>query len=296
LSLESLGPGWLDRIERKLNGYITPNADAPLSLIDAMRYSVLGGGKRMRALWVYAAGSAFGAPLEHLDASAAAVEIIHAYSLVHDDLPAMDNDTLRRGKPTCHVQFGEAAAILAGDALQALAFEVLLEHTPDAMPAATRVELARVLARACGASGMAGGQAIDLAAMGAALNERQLAAMHGLKTGALISAAVGMGARAAGVQDPAMLRSLDAYARAAGLAFQIHDDVLDVEGDLNLLGKSIGKDARSAKPTYPSALGLDAAKALAQAECTRALQQLETLGIQRTELHALARYCVNRRS
>lgn len=283
------------RIEAKLDLYIGPNALAPLSLIDAMRYSVLGGGKRIRALWVYAAGTGFGAELAQLDAAAAAVEIIHAYSLVHDDLPAMDNDSIRRGKPTCHVQFGEAEAILAGDALQALAFEVLVQYTPASVSASAQLEMVRTLANACGASGMAGGQAIDLAAVGARLDQHQLAAMHGLKTGALIAAAVRLGALAAGVGDAKVLAALDHYARAAGLAFQIHDDVLDVEGSALELGKTAGKDQAAAKPTYPLILGLAEAKSLAQAQCDQALSALQSLPAAQPALAELARLCVARR-
>jgi len=283
------------RIEVKLDLYIGPNSFAPLSLIDAMRYSVLGGGKRMRALWVYAAGLGFGARLEELDGAAAAVEIIHAYSLVHDDLPAMDNDLVRRGKPTCHVAFGEAAAILAGDALQALAFEVLVEYTPASVPCTQRLEMLRTLSRACGASGMAGGQAIDLAAVGAQLEESQLAAMHALKTGALIAASVRMGALAAGMQDSATLQALDCYARASGLAFQIHDDLLDVEGSSDELGKTVGKDRAQNKPTYPLILGFEQARMLAQAECQRALAALAPLKAL-PALESLARYCIARRA
>lgn len=288
-------PDLLKRIEARLDFYIGPNALAPLSLIDAMRYSVLGGGKRIRARWVYAAGCGFGAPLRALDAAAAAVEIIHAYSLVHDDLPAMDDDSLRRGKPSCHIQFGEAAAILAGDALQALAFEVLVEHTPDSVAASARLEMVRTLASACGASGMAGGQALDLASVGAALDDKQLAAMHGLKTGALIAASVRLGALAAGVTDASILLALDHYARAAGLAFQIHDDVLDVEGCTEELGKSVGKDQAQGKATYPQIVGLEQSKLMAKAQCDHALAALDQLPVDLPALRALARYCVSRR-
>ena len=202
---------------------------APLELHRAMHYAVLGGGKRLRPLLVYATAAAFGAPPAPLDAVAAAVEIIHAYSLVHDDLPAMDDDSLRRGRPTCHVAFGEAMAILAGDALQALAFDVLASDATLAVDAATRLDMLRVLAAACGSHGMAGGQAFDLAATGSMLSATELERMHVHKTGALIRASVRLGALAAGMWDASTLDALDRYGHAVGLAFQIRDDLLDIE-------------------------------------------------------------------
>jgi farnesyl diphosphate synthase len=225
-----------------------------------MRHAVLGGGKRVRPLLAYAAGELAGADPGGVDAVAAAVEIIHAYSLVHDDLPCMDNDTLRRGKPTCHVAFGEATALLAGDTLQALAFEVLARGGLADTAAAVAL-----LAAASGASGMAGGQALDLDAVGASLDLDALEAMHRRKTGALICAAVALGARCGNALDPESHAALDRYARAAGLAFQVVDDVLDVEGSASTLGKTAGKDAAQGKPTFVSLLGLAAAKARAEA-------------------------------
>ncbi|MGH8163922.1 MAG: farnesyl diphosphate synthase, partial [Rhodanobacteraceae bacterium] len=235
-----------------------PREDSePRELVRAMRYAVLGG-KRLRPLLVYATGAALGAEEYVLDAPACAVELIHAYSLVHDDLPAMDDDDLRRGRPTCHVVFGEAAAILAGDAMQALAFEIIAADRTPSIEAATRVEMVRVLSAACGAQGMAGGQAFDLAAVGKTLDLGELERMHVHKTGALIRASVRLGALAAGCGDAATIDALDRYGHAVGLAFQVRDDILDVEGHADVIGKTSGKDAAAAKPTFPSVLGMDA--------------------------------------
>jgi len=232
-------------------------SDAP-RLVEAMRYATLGGGKRVRALLAYAAGEFAGATPADVDAAAAAVELIHAYSLVHDDLPSMDDDTMRRGRPTCHVAFGEATALLAGDALQSRAFEVLAgARLRDAAGACL------LLARASGAAGMAAGQAIDLDATGQALDERGLATMHRLKTGALIAAAVRLGAASGPALASDDERALDAYAASAGLAFQVIDDVLDVSATSAALGKTAGKDAARSKPTYVSLLGVEAARAKA---------------------------------
>ena len=247
------------RVEHALDRALPPaEADAG-RLVEAMRYATLGGGKRIRALLAYAAGEFAGADPAAVDAPAAAVEMIHAYSLVHDDLPSMDDDTMRRGRPTCHVAFGEATALLAGDALQAQAFEVLgAARLRDAAAACA------MLARAAGALGMAGGQAIDLDATGRAMDEAALETMHRLKTGALIRAAVRLGALAGPALPAGAERALDAYAAAAGLAFQVVDDVLDVEGTTTALGKTAGKDAAQRKPTYVSLLGVDAARAKAR--------------------------------
>ncbi len=233
-------------------------ADPPTQLHHAMRYAVLGGGKRLRPLLVYAAGAAVGSSGKALDAPACAVELIHAYSLVHDDLPAMDDDTLRRGHPTCHVVFGEAMAVLAGDALQALAFETLARDA--SCPPDIRVRMLGMLGTACGSTGMAGGQALDLAAIGAHLDISGLECMHARKTGALIRASVQLGALAGGCQDAGVLDKLERYAAALGLAFQIRDDMLDVEGSTTDLGKTAGKDAAQAKPTFPSILGMQASR------------------------------------
>jgi farnesyl diphosphate synthase len=244
------------RVATVLDRLLPPVAEAPAALHEAMRYAVLGGGKRVRALLAYAAGELRDADPANVDRAAAAVELIHAYSLVHDDLPCMDDDILRRGKPTCHVAFGEAPALLAGDALQSLAFEIVADAATDA--ARDQVLL---LAQASGSRGMAGGQAIDLANVGRTPDLPELERMHRLKTGALIRAAVRMGAVAGWPLTVAENGALDDYAAAVGLAFQVVDDVLDVEGTAQTLGKTAGKDAAQNKPTYVSLLGLDAARA-----------------------------------
>lgn len=291
----------LARVERALNEWMP--AQAPAGLGEVMRYAVQGGGKRLRPLLALAACEAVeGAPQAALRA-ACAVELIHAYSLVHDDMPCMDNDVLRRGKPTAHVQFGQAQALLAGDALQALAFEILTPEPSAAtsadMPAAMQAALCRLLARAAGADGMAGGQAIDLASVGLPLTEPELRAMHRRKTGALLLASVRMGAACAARPLPAAaLQALDAYGQALGLAFQVVDDVLDVTADSALLGKTAGKDAAAGKPTYVSLLGLEAARQLAAdllTQAENALNALQASGLAHTQpLHALARQVVQR--
>lgn len=291
----------LARVEQALNEW-TP-AQAPAGLGEVMRYAVQGGGKRLRPLLALAACEAVeGAPQAALRA-ACAVELIHAYSLVHDDMPCMDNDVLRRGKPTVHVRFGQAQALLAGDALQALAFEILTPEPSAAtsadMPAAMQAALCRLLARAAGADGMAGGQAIDLASVGLPLTEPELRAMHRRKTGALLLASVRMGAACAAHPLPAAaLQALDAYGQALGLAFQVVDDVLDVTADSALLGKTAGKDAAAGKPTYVSLLGLEAARQLAAdllTQAENALNALQASGLAHTQpLHALARQVVQR--
>ena len=291
----------LARVEQALDEW-TP-AQAPAGLGEVMRYAVQGGGKRLRPLLALAACEAVeGAPQAALRA-ACAVELIHAYSLVHDDMPCMDNDVLRRGKPTVHVRFGQAQALLAGDALQALAFEILTPEPSAAtsadMPAAMQAALCRLLARAAGADGMAGGQAIDLASVGLPLTEPELRAMHRRKTGALLLASVRMGAACAARPLPAAaLQALDTYGQALGLAFQVVDDVLDVTADSALLGKTAGKDAAAGKPTYVSLLGLEAARQLAAdllTQAENALNALQASGLARVQpLHALARQVVQR--
>ena len=266
----------------------------PLELHRAMRYAVLGGGKRLRPMLVYAAGAVFGAAPEKLDAVAAAVEIIHAYSLVHDDLPAMDDDSLRRGLPTCHVMFGEAMAILAGDALLALAFEVLANDPLLDVDAATRLDMLRTLGAACGSHGMAGGQAFDLAAVGMAIDAVDLERMHVYKTGALIRASVRLGARAAGCSDAATLAALETYGHSIGLAFQIRDDLLDIEAGTGQLGKTAGKDAAANKPTYPTILGVATSRDRLAALTRAALVAIEPLGAAATPLRELARFVAER--
>ena len=266
-------PVWSGERQRRIEDVLEralPRGDAsPARLHEAMRYAVLGGGKRMRPLLAYAAGEFADANPANVDAAAAAVELIHAYSLVHDDLPCMDNDTLRRGKPTCHVEFGEATALLAGDALQALAFALLGESSMRASGAACAT-----LAVAAGAPGMAGGQAIDLASSGTTLSLPELSTMHRMKTGALIRAAVHLGAACGRPLAREESAALDVYAAAAGLAFQVVDDVLDVEGSAAALGKTAGKDAAQQKPTYVSLLGLAEAKRHADALRAQALAAL----------------------
>nr|WP_246058806.1 farnesyl diphosphate synthase [Luteibacter pinisoli] len=265
----------------------------PIELHRAMRYAVLGGGKRLRPLLVYAAGHALGTDGPILDAPASAVEIIHAYSLVHDDLPAMDDDDMRRGRPTCHIVFGEAMAILAGDALQALAFEILAE-SPAGDDATQRIAMLRTLGAACGAEGMAGGQAFDLSAVGRKLTLEELERMHAYKTGALIRASVRLGALAAGCHDDALLARLDRYGHAVGLAFQVRDDILDIEGESAVIGKTAGKDAAADKPTFPSIIGLDASRARLTALVDEALEAIAPLGERGEWLADLARYSAAR--
>jgi farnesyl diphosphate synthase len=281
------------RADEALTRSLPPEDSPPVELHRAMRYAVLGGGKRLRPLLVYAAGHAFGEAGSRLDAPACAVELIHAYSLVHDDLPAMDDDALRRGRPTCHIVFGEAMAILAGDALQALAFE-LLAHDVDQGVSPTRcVEMLRVLGRACGAEGMAGGQALDLAAVGRRLSLDELENMHACKTGALIRASVRLGVLASEASDDA-LEALDRYAHAVGLAFQVRDDILDVEGESSVIGKTAGKDAAADKPTFPSIIGMDASREHLARLTADALDAIAPLGKRGALLEELARYAAAR--
>jgi farnesyl diphosphate synthase len=289
-----LGPdlqALIARADQALSRALPAEDLSPAELHRAMRYAVLGGGKRLRPLLVYATGHALGEDGPALDAPACAVELIHAYSLVHDDLPAMDDDDMRRGRPTCHVVFGEAMAILAGDALQALAFE-LLAH--DGHAAAGRaLDMLRTLGRACGAEGMAGGQALDLGAVGRKLGLAELEHMHACKTGALIRASVRLGALAAGADDDA-LDALDRYARAVGLAFQVRDDILDVEGESAVIGKTAGKDAAADKPTFPSIIGLEASRARLEELTADALAAIAPLGGRGALLERLALYAARR--
>ena len=284
------------RIERVLERALSLPEAGSARLREAMRYSVLGAGKRLRPTLVYLTGEALGAPLTQLDAPAAAVELIHVYSLVHDDLPAMDDDDLRRGRPTCHRAYDEATAILVGDALQALAFAVLANEPLAATSAPLRLEMIRVLARATGTSGMAGGQAVDLDAVGRTLAVGAVEDMHRRKTGALIQASVLLGALAAGVAGGAELAGLERFGAEIGLAFQIQDDILDVEGDPALLGKSTGADAAHSKPTYPSTVGLERARVRARELRDSAIAALAPLGGRSTALVLLANVMVNRAS
>lgn len=265
-------------------------------LADAMRYAVLNGGKRLRPLLAYASAGALGAAPVQADIPAAAIELIHAYSLIHDDLPAMDDDVLRRGLPTCHVAFDEATAILAGDALQALAFELLATSRELACGDRIRLQMLAELARASGQQGMVGGQAIDIAAAGSRLDEAGLGHMHRLKTGALITASVLLGALSSNVATPVQLEILRRFAGLAGLAFQIRDDILDVVATTAVSGKQQGKDARLNKPTYTSLLGLDGARLRLQDTLEQALATLDELDGATDTLVALTRYIVERES
>jgi farnesyl diphosphate synthase len=281
----------LARVEQALSQWVVD--DAPAGLGEAMRYAVLDGGKRLRPLLVLAASEAVGGHAEAALRAACAVELIHAYSLVHDDMPCMDDDVLRRGKPTVHVKFGQAQALLAGDALQALAFELLVPE-PSTIPDRVQAELCRLLAKAAGHAGMAGGQAIDLASVGVALGEHELREMHRRKTGALLEGSVMMGA-ACGEPSGSAQRALRAYGAAVGLAFQVVDDILDVTADSATLGKTAGKDAHHNKPTYVSVLGLERSRAYARELRDEALRALQASGLADTRaLHALAVMVVDR--
>ena len=281
------------RIEQALVQVLDGADAAAARLHAAMCYSVLNGGKRLRPLLVYVTGEALGARTADLDAPATAVELIHAYSLIHDDLPAMDDDDLRRGRPTCHKAFDEGTAILAGDALQALAFGAL--GAPDnGLGDSTRVRMLAVLADAIGTGGMAGGQAMDLEAAGRPIDAARIEQMHRLKTGALIRASVELGALAAPGVEAARYTALRCYGEEIGLAFQIQDDILDVTGDTAVLGKRAGADAALGKPNYPSIFGLARARQLALEHRDRALAALTGLGDASQPLSALAHYVVDR--
>ncbi|MEB0041930.1 MULTISPECIES: farnesyl diphosphate synthase [unclassified Pseudomonas] len=284
------------RVNAALDGLFQAPSPELTRLYAAMRYSVMNGGKRVRPLLAYAACEALGSPSALADGAACAVELIHAYSLVHDDLPAMDDDDLRRGQPTTHKAFDEACAILAGDGLQSLAFSVLLDSTLTPQDADTRLNMVQVLAHAAGPAGMVGGQAIDLGSVGLKLDQAALAFMHRHKTGALIEASVTLGALASGRAEASELNALQTYARAVGLAFQVQDDILDVESDTATLGKRQGADIARDKPTYPALLGLVAAKSYALELRDQALHALRPFDAAAEPLRELARYIVDRRS
>jgi farnesyl diphosphate synthase len=293
-SFDAWVKGVLARTEIALDAILPPADCAPTRLHDAMRYTVMGGGKRVRPMLCHAAGEALGAAPEQVDAAACALELIHVYSLVHDDMPAMDNDDMRRGKPTVHVQYDEATALLVGDALQSQAFIALGRPTLDA---ARQAALMRELAYASGSLGMAGGQAIDLESVGRALTRPELETMHRMKTGALLRAAVRMGAlcgTVGGVLEADVDAALDAYARATGLAFQVVDDILDVTSDSATLGKTAGKDAAHDKPTYVSIMGLDASRKLAAQLRRDAHAALTPLGERGARLAQIADLIVER--
>ena len=285
-----------NRVERTLEQWLPSEDTLPHKLHRAMRYAVLDGGKRVRPVLVYASGQALGVDPDRLDGPACALELIHAYSLVHDDLPAMDDDDLRRGKPTCHKRFDEATAILTGDALQTLAFKVLCQDQAMQSNPAIRLQMIDNLALASGSRGMAGGQAIDLDSVGKAISLIELENMHIHKTGALILASVRMGYLAKGSATQEEISALNHYAKRIGLAFQVKDDILDIEGDTETLGKTQGKDQDNDKPTYPSLMGLDGARNLLNQLHQEAVDSLSIFDDRANQLRWIADYIVHRHS
>lgn len=296
MSLTTLLHTYQARTEQALEHWLPAATIHPSPLHTAMRYSCLGGGKRIRPLLVYLTGQMLGAAPRTLDGPACALELIHVYSLIHDDLPAMDDDELRRGKPTCHIQFDEATAILAGDALQSLAFYILAHDPAMVDDAGLRLKMLETLALASGSRGMAGGQAIDLAAVGTAMNLAELESMHIHKTGALIHASVQLGALSQPGVTPAQLDRLGHFARCMGLAFQIRDDILDVEGSTEILGKPQGSDQARNKPTYPALLGLSEARRRADELHQEAIDSLAEWGEAAQPLRDIAGYIIHRQS
>jgi len=295
MQLKVLMAEYQQRVESKLAQFLPENQIQPPRLHEAMRYSVLGGGKRVRPLLVYLTGKALNIDEKALDAPACAVELIHAYSLVHDDLPCMDDDDLRRGKPTCHLVYGDAMATLVGDALQTLAFHVLAKHTDASIPTEQRLNMLDILTTASGSRGMVGGQVIDMEAVGKELNLTELENMHIHKTGALICASVKLGALACPIlPETSILDKLGHYAKCIGLAFQVQDDILDVEADTETLGKTQGADQALNKPTYPGLLGMSGAKQMANDLLEQALASLEGFDKQADPLRWLASYIVSR--
>ena len=282
------------RLEHSFERWLPSAGTHPATLHKAMRYTVMDGGKRIRPTLVYAGGQATGATPESLDRAACAIELIHAYSLIHDDLPAMDDDDLRRGKPSCHRAFGEATAILAGDALQSLAFQVLAGDAGNNISETTRLRMIKTLALAAGSRGMAGGQAIDLAATGQQLNIAELEDMHIHKTGALIRASVVLGALSGEAPTQVDIDKLDHYAKCIGLAFQIRDDILDIEGEATKLGKNPGMDQRLEKSTYPSSIGLQEARQRASELHTNAIGSLEYFDERANPLRWISSYIIER--
>jgi geranylgeranyl pyrophosphate synthase len=283
-----------ERAENALEQRLPSAAILPRKLHDAMRYCVLGGGKRMRPMLAYCTGKTLGINLDELDGIACAVEFIHVYSLIHDDLPAMDDDALRRGKPTCHIAYDEATAILAGDALQALAFEVLAHDPTIVAVPENRLQMLTTLTKASGSQGMAGGQAIDLESVGTKLTLPELENMHIHKTGALIRASVTMATLAKPGIDTEIMVMLDHYAKCIGLSFQVQDDILDEESDTKTLGKTQGKDKENDKPTYPALLGMAGAKLKAQELHEKAIESLAIFGSEADLLRALSLYIIQR--
>ncbi len=297
MDFSTLITAYRDRVDHVLTGLLhdLPFQSSPLA--EAMQYGVLLGGKRMRPFLVYATGEMLGTPPSALDIPAAAIECIHAYSLIHDDLPAMDDDALRRGKPTCHIAFGEDTAILAGDALQTIAFSALADQPMPGVSDSSRLAMISELATASGIAGMCGGQALDLAAEGQVVTLQALETIHRHKTGALIRAAVRLGALSAGERGKTLLPDLDSYANAIGLAFQVQDDILDIVGDTEVIGKRQGADLALGKSTYPALLGLEGAREKARLlyqEAMDALDRLAAHSLDTALLKALAGYIIER--
>ena len=280
-------------VEATLNRYFEQPLDTEHSIKQATHYSVLNGGKRLRPFLVYATGKMLGANKQDLDVLAAAIECIHSYSLVHDDLPAMDDDDLRRGRPTCHIVYGEAHAILAGDALQTLAFDLIANHSFN-VPAQQQLKMIAALAKASGIEGMVGCQALDIAATDKLVNLAELERIHKLKTGALLNCAITLGALCAADTNQQTLLQLKQFGDAIGLAFQVQDDILDIEGDTQVLGKPQGSDVAANKATYPALLGLTGAKQKAQSLLKCALDALAAIDADTSELENLAKYIVER--
>jgi len=284
---------YAERVNQQLEHWLPKESASPKRLHQAMRYSVLGGGKRIRPVLLYATGKALGTKLEKLDAAACAIELMHSYSLIHDDLPAMDDDDLRRGRPTCHKAFDEATAILSGDAIQALAFAILANNNTGEKQ---QIKMIQLLAESSGSFGMAGGQAIDLAAVNKQLNINEIEHMHRLKTGALIKASVLMAVTASEITDAEVFNKFSRYADCIGLAFQIRDDILDIQADTEVLGKPQGSDAAQNKPTYPSVIGLAEAESIANNLLQQALNEIDFLNLDATNLQSVSRYMVTRNS
>ena len=296
MSLSLLLKTYRARVDKALDHWLPETNVNPAQLHEAMRYSSLNGGKRVRPALVYLTGQALDIAPAMLDGPACALELVHVYSLIHDDLPAMDDDTLRRGKATCHIQYDEATAILAGDAMQALAFYILA-HDPNMVEdARLRIQMVETLALASGSRGMAGGQAIDLAAVGKAVNLAELENMHIHKTGALIRASIKLAALSSSEITSELMEKLDHYAKCVGLAFQIHDDILDVEGDTETLGKVQGADSARNKPTYPALLGMDEAKQRAKDLHHEAVDCLSDLGEKAQSLREISQYIISRQN
>ncbi|QMU62547.1 MAG: geranyl transferase [Gammaproteobacteria bacterium] len=292
-TVEELLDQYACRVNQQLKTKLPQETDSPITLHKAMRYSVLGGGKRIRPALVYATGEALSSNLESLDCAACAVELMHSYSLIHDDLPAMDDDDLRRGRPTCHKAFDEATAILAGDAIQAQAFAILAS---DDATYEQRVHMILQLAKSSGSLGMAGGQAIDLAAVNKQLNEKQIRTMHTLKTAALIQASVLMAVITSDMNNPETFAHFAHFSEKVGLAFQIRDDILDIQADTETLGKPQGSDAAQNKPTYPSIVGVEQAENTANNLLQEALNEIDHLDDRAENLREISQYMVTRNS